>query len=710
MHESNISKKQSFDDDYQEANICWSPQQESSKEAMRFYVGDQYSESERDYLRKEKRTAFVYNKVKRTVDNAVGYQIKNRLGLACEPVEGADIETCDIFSDLLTWNMAQQNGYNKFTQGFKGACITGLNLMSLYMDYTTDKVDGDVMITKEPNNAFLLDPLWNGDASLDDCRYILRRRYVSRERAASILPDMKKDILRINSSASNDKFTFMNVSQKILDGTVAIDEHWKKDTVNAKLIVNRISGETKVFKGTKRALNAFLDSPVTIPMPNGFEITIPWREMVDVTDTITNEIVLRTFVNGILMDEKKEVFGLDSYPFVPIIGYYMPEHYNYADKLQGIPHCIIDSQKDYNRQRSKVLDMMNSQAATGFFYKEGSVKNPLDLFKTGQGVNIVLDQDAAPGDVQPITPRDIPTNWMNYIAIADADIPQISGVTNENLGMQDLGSQVSGTAIKLRMSSGTTTLAELYDNADVSLKVIGQKQIKMMQQNWSPQKVERIIGRPPTQEFYKKNFGKYDAIVKETNLTDSQRNLAWIDALQARAVLGDVIPNEFMIEMYPGAEKSKLLKAFAAQDEQKKAQAAKVEEREDITKRLANAEVISKLSLASERRARMAADIGLAKNRMADAFQDRTNAVLNQAKTITELQGVRQNQLESAIRLVFELEERAQEQTKFQTDDTLNRSLEEVAVTDEIANPPNREPFNLPPGLEGLGLGGQDGL
>jgi len=667
---------------------------------MRFYNGDQYEDKEKEYLRRENRAAFVYNKIKRTVDNAVGYQIRNRMGLACEPVEGSDVETCDIFSDLLTWNMAQQDGYHKFSRGFKSACITGLSVMSLYVDYTKDKKDGDIILTKEPNFSFLLDPLWNGDVSLSDCRYFMRRRYVSKEHAMGILPDAAKDIKKLSGCANSDKFPYMRVSNYILKNCVSIDEHWKLNHIPAKLLVNRLTGEHQVFRGSRKALNAFLASPAQVPLPTGQTLSIPWGEITEVTDTTAQEITLCSYVNGIFMDEQTKVFGLDSYPFIPIIAYYMPEYDSYDEKLQGIPHAIIDSQRDYNRQRSKILDMMNSQASTGYFFKEGTIKRPDDLFKAGQGVNIELYEDAQPGDIQKIQGADIPNNWFNYLSLAASDIPEISGVTNENLGMAEMGSQVSGTAIKLRMASGMTTLAEIYDNADISLKRIGQIQINLMQKNWSPEKVQRIINREPTQEFYNANFGKYDAIVKETNLTDSQRNLAWVDALHARAVLGDVIPKDFLIEMYPGAEKAKLLKAFEAQEERNQAAQAKQDEREDLAARLANSEVINRLSLASERRARMAADIGLANNRMASAFQDRTNAVLNQAKTITELQGVRQSQLESAIRFIFELEERAKAQTQFDTDLSLNRSLQEVAITDDLAKP--QEPMGLPGGFDGI--------
>lgn len=686
MASKEYEKKQFYDDLYNEAYEAWYPWMNEAAEDTKFYVGNQYSDNERLYLEKEGRTAFVYNKIKRAVDNALGYQIRNRMGMACEPQEGSDLETSDIFSELLTWNMQQQNGYWKWSKGVKGGLITGLNLTSLYMDYTQDPVDGDILIQREPFASFLIDPLWMGDPSFEDCRYILRRRYLRKDRAASLLPDKRKEILKMDSMAQDGKFSFMYISRELIKNSVSVDECWHREFVSAKLLVNRLTGESRIFQGSPKALKAFLESPATVPLQNGQVLMVPFGEFVDVTETTTQEIRLNTYVNGILMDEAKKVFGINKFPFVPNVGYYLPEHDNYAEKLFGIPRVERDPQRDYNRQRSKVLDYINSQASTGYMYKDGAVKNPLDLFKTGQGVNIVLDEDAQPNDIQKISPNDIPSNWFNYLQIAD-NIGEFSGVTNENLGFSEMGSQVSGTAIKLRQASGTTTLAEIYDNSDISFKMLGKLQMEMMQANWSPDKVARIIGREPTQEFYQNNFGKYDCIVKETNLTDTQRNLAWADALQARAILGDVIPKEFLIEMYPGAEKSKLLKAFEAQEAEQKAQQEKLNEQEVLGKRLANAEVVSKLSLASERRARMAADIGLAKNRMADAFQDRTNAVLNQAKTITELQGVQQQQLEEAIRFIFELEERAQNQTLAQTTDNLNRSLQEVAITDEMANP-----------------------
>jgi len=669
-----------WEESYRQATSLWWEYLEQANKDLLFYTGNQYSEEEKNYLQRQGRTALVYNKVLRVVNNICGFQRRNRMGIACEPQEGSDTETADIFSDLLTWNMQSQNGYHTISNAFKGAVITGLNLLETWIDYRKDHEYGDICISREPYNSFLIDPYWNGAADLRDCRFIMRRRFLSKDQIGALLPDERKAISKIECGSNDGKYEYMTFSNKGVGDLLAYDEFYKQVTRPAKLLINQMTGATKIFRGTQKALESFLMSNAQVMLPTGQPIVLRFSEFVIVKDISLSEVDLNIIVEGNLLYSGKQPSGCEEYPFVPVVGYYQPELDDYSYKLQGVVRCMRDPQTDLNRQRSKILDIINSKASTGWVYKQGSVVNHKDLFKTGQGVQIVMSKDSQMQDLQPIVPSDVPQGTFAYTQMIDQDVNAITGVTDENLGLVDAGGQISGTAIKMRQASGTTSLSEFFDNLDLSQKILGQKIIYLMQKNWDAKKVERIIGRPPTQEFFEENFGKYDCVVKETNLTDSQRNLGYVQGLQAKAA-GIPIPNKFLIEEMPIADKSKLMKYYEEEQAQEQEQQAKIAEAEEMQKALQNSKIVSDLSLAAERRSRMVADEALARERLSQSQLDRAKATLEQIKAGKELQEQDLNFLTKTMDLVFRLQEQSRQQNKQDVQESSQRSIQQVALT-----------------------------
>jgi len=80
----------------------------------------------------------------------------------------------------------------------------------------------------------------------------------------------------------------------------------------------------------------------------------------------------------------------------------------------------------------------------------------------------------------------------------------------------------------------------------------------------------------------------------------------------------------------------------------------------DIQNKLSEAEIVSKLSLSTEREARAKADIGLLIERTSESKQNQSEAVLNQVKAAAEIQGMEQDQLMSALQFVMELQAKAE--------------------------------------------------
>lgn len=669
MAESDQDIKRLWDESYDEGLYCWNVYYDKAYDDLKSYLGDQWSTSDKEYLRDQNRNAYVYNYIRRIVKMITGYQRRNRLSSVCQPIEGSDDQTAEIFTDLLLWVMQNQNGYNEISKAFEGALITGMNLISLWMDYTQDPSNGDIKIGIEPYNSFLLDPYFTKQ-DLSDCRYVMRRRYITDDKAKILLPDRVKDIEELSPGRVDDKFTYMAYArQNSTDRLYAYDEFWRRDSKEVPLLIDQVTGETKIWRGDNQSLQKFKED---FPWVKSQKIQIP-------------TVKLSIFVQDELMFDGEDPYGLDDYPFIPVMAYWEPQYDEYDYKLQGVVRGMRDAQEELNKTRSKMVDIIQSQVNSGWIVTEGSVTNKADLYKTGQGVVIERSMSSQPSDITKIPPAEMPQSMFSMIQQLGQDIMQISGANEELMGVADTGnSEISGILAKTRAANGLTTLQDLFDNLNLSQKLLGQKIVTMTQRNWSPEKVQRITNKQPTEEFYNKDFGKYDVVVKEAMLTDTQRQLAYAQAITARNA-GINIPDEFIIDIMPIAEKEKLKEVYQQQAQAQQQQQQKAEEQEDMLKELQKAKVVNDLSLSAERQARVQSDIGLAKERISEMQQNNAQSLLDKAKAIKELENMDLDKIQRQLALLQQLQnvqvaqaQAIQQQSQVQANQQTNELFEYV--------------------------------
>ena len=138
----------------------------------RFYAGDQSLWNEiYSHIPSFRRKQFNFNKIRRIVNMISGYQRRNRKSTVCIPQETSDQQTCDQLSDIMIWADGQDDMSHTLSNAFEGALVTGMNLMSLWMDYNKDPLNGDLRLDNIGYNGFLIDPFFKKQ-DLSDCNYI----------------------------------------------------------------------------------------------------------------------------------------------------------------------------------------------------------------------------------------------------------------------------------------------------------------------------------------------------------------------------------------------------------------------------------------------------------------------------------------------------------------------------------------------------------
>lgn len=633
-----------FGENYERAYQMLNPYYAEAYRDLSYSLGNQWSLEEITYLNNQRRSSFTYNMCRRLVNLIEGVQRDGRLAIKVSPIENSSEETSDIMTDVMQYIMDQGQGYEQISKAFRDSLVTGISWLCPYVDYRDDPVNGDIKLAINNWNDTIWDPFFS-KKDLSDCSFWARRKYLDRTTVISLLPDQEERINALPYGSRDDKFTYMPFArnwgmQKLLNYT----EYWRRKWEVKNVLVDMNTGETSVWKGPKERLQFIQQMH-----PNLQIIKKPVRT-----------VELGIIVEGELLYYGKDPYGLDDYPCVPIFGGdYAPTYDLYTWKLQGIIRYIRDPQTELNKRISRHVDLLDGQLNSGWIAKTGAVTNTSNLFKSGSGQVIFLRPDAAMEDVQRIMPPDIPQGQMLLTEMFNDIIPNILGINPEMMGMPE-NEKIETAAVlaKMRQSAGLISLRGVFDNLAESQKILGDKILKMMQVNYSPEKVAMIAKKEPTDEFFSKSFSRYNIVVEEGMLTNTQKQSEFAQ-LVALKQMGMPIPDSLIVEkssLHCRGELNEILDAEAKQSEEMLAQQQQKEQALlDMQSVATEAKAKSDQALAMERMATIGLKNAEHAERIQRAEEDRTAAELNFVKALKELGEMDLNAMSAKIMMLKEL-------------------------------------------------------
>lgn len=586
-----------------------------------------------------RRRMFTFNRLKRIKNMMSGHQRKNRKSTMVIPVENGDQETADQFSKVMDWVIRNDNILDTISDAFEGALITGMNLLQVWVDYRSDPISGNIRVDNCSYNSFLIDPFFR-KKDLSDCNAIWKRSFLTKSECLSLLPDQKEFILSLNSYGSLDnKFQYMPENFNYAPSNLlTYDEFYYKDYRTQRMLVDTNTGKTIEWSGNDdEALRLFVQM---YPQVKEVEQTIP---------TVRLAIV----VQGTVVYDGPNPLGIDEYPFVPVIAYYSPDIPYFHLRIQGVIRGLRDAQFLYNRRKAIELDILESQVNSGFIYKKNALVDPKSVFLSGQGRGIAIkDEVDMATSIQKIQPAALDGSVIQISEILAREIQEIAGISDELLGIAE--DQKAGILSMLRQGAALTTLQKLYDQLDSSQKLLGKIMLKIVQNNFTPGKVERIIEQEPMPQFYNKAFGIYDAAVEEGVNTTTQKQREFAQLIEMRN-MGIAIPDTVIIKAATIQNKKDLLDEIEKQEQQ----AQQMREQEMQTQmqltqaqtELAYARAAADKGLGAERISRISENIEFANERHAEAQKDIAMADLNMVRAMKEIEEVDLSQLERLIAL-----------------------------------------------------------
>lgn len=525
---------------YNRAFVNWQAFWVEAYRDQSFYLNNQWTPEERRYLQQEQRPDYCYNLTRAMVNMVQGYQRKHRLSIVAQPVETADDNTADIATKLLYHVMRHGKGHYAVSDAFKGALVTGIGYLALELDFRNDPLNGDIQIKFYPWNTIITDPFWT-QKDFSDMDYCIRRSYMDKQDACSKFPNKRTTIEAMQGNMRDDLFTFLPQqrifqSQNLLAYTEYFEQKWKEK----RIVINPFTlEEIEVTSKNKSLLEPLLDLP-GVKSYTKQERTIEWMAL------LNNEEVAR----------QENPFNMNEYCFLPVLAIYEPEYDLYQYKMQSLIRCVRDPQIEFNKRVSKITDFIDSQINSGWIVKKSRFDNPMDFYKTGQGRNIFAKDNAdLMADARKLDPSPVPAGLFEMQNTFSQLVMRITGVNEELLGAAS--DDKAGILSMLRQGAGLVSLQDLFDNLRQTIEHLGTKIIKMAQNNYTPEKIERITGMKPTTKFYDPNFTEYDIVCVESALTETQQQL-FFQQMMAFKEMGAPVPWKTILDAYPMQGATKL--------------------------------------------------------------------------------------------------------------------------------------------------------
>ena len=559
---------------------------------------------------------FYFNLLQQPVNMVTGYQRQHRKQLNFIAGEGADDQTTDQYTKLMTHVCNVEGIHEQFSRACEQAAITGMVLLQPYLDYTgSDPAQGQLKVKVWEYNSFLIDPYFRSyDAS--DAQFVWTQEYISKKEAESRFPDKYQTVAPMSGTPQRyGSFYFLPENYNMARNDLMVLSYvWYKWKRKRKKLYSRSRNQFFDFGGDQEQMDQIL---YNIPDMEMVEVEVPtWK--------------LAVVLNDQLMFQGDNPLGFDDCPFIPVFWNYEP-HNNYYDlRVRGLVRTMRDSNYLLNRRIILNHDISEATINAGWKRKVGAVANEDNLKKSGQGWDVLVNDGYELTDVEKIVPSAVPESDMALADQLQSLIFSTSGVNLETWSAQDM-SQASSLTVMLKQAANLMVLQKYFDQWDLSLKTLGERMLQIVQNNWNAPKVGLIIGEEPSPFFYSKIFSTYQTVVEEGLLTSTQKQQEFKQILELNELLGGIIPPDYIASKSTLQGKTELMQMLAQQKEQQAAAQAELQNIQHAVEEAKLQEIYSKsaanMALAKEKYGRYEADLGLKDERESELTKNRALAV-----------------------------------------------------------------------------------
>ena len=452
-----------------------------------FYDNLQWDPDDAADLRGRGQMTLVFNEVAPMVDWLIGTERRARVDWKVLPRLEKDVEVADVKTKVLKYvsdiNRVQSNRSRAFADAVK-----------VGVGWLDDGVRDDP--TKDPAYSKYEDwrnVLWDSasyDLDLEDARYVFRWRWVDEDIAVMMFPD-RADQIRQGVHDANYS-----------NGTTPEEETWR----TAGDLDQYINKGTLIASGAGIAIDAkrrrvkLIECQYRMPVKVKIVNSGPFKGAIfndqdgaimdslqqggSIIDKTMMRVCVAVFTEAHMLSMNTSIFRHNKFSLTPVWCYRRGR-----DRMPyGAIRRVRDLQQDLNKRASKALFLLNTNqiiaekgavADTNLAREEADRPDGYIEVAVGKKFDIRRDTDQATGQLQ-------------LMAMDAQNIQKSAGVAQENMGRAT--NAVSGEAIKARQIQGSVVTTEPFDNLGLATQIQGEKQLSIVEQFYTEEKVIRLTG------------------------------------------------------------------------------------------------------------------------------------------------------------------------------------------------------------------------
>jgi hypothetical protein len=458
------------------------------------YDNRQWMPEDAEEVRSRNQAPLVYNEVAPMVDWLIGTERRTRIDSSVLPRTEDDVALADVKTKVMKYMADVNRAEYVRSTAFAEAVKCGLS-------WIDDGIRDDA--SKEP--VYKQHESWRNvlhdsrairAPDLSGCRYLLRWRDVDLDVALAMFPQRAALLER----AASDYLTVaVHDAERAGWGGPMPQEGGE----SARL---RYLGSSGMFEGvgdlhSRRIVRIYecqYRDPVTVqtlesgPLAGAaltpFDPVALQAAQQDQGAGIVDKTALRmhvaVFVEAGMLAASLAPWRHNDFSLTPV--------WCYRRSSDGMPYGVIrrvrDVQMDLNKRASKASFLYNTNqiiadedATDDWENLREEAADPHGILIKKKGAELALRRDSEGAQAQ-----------LNMMQLDAAAIQKSAGVADENLGRQT--NAVSGEAIKARQLQGSVVTTELFDNLRLSTRVSGQKELSLIEQFMTQERVIRLTG------------------------------------------------------------------------------------------------------------------------------------------------------------------------------------------------------------------------
>lgn len=557
-----------------------------ARECFAMYAGEQLSQTDKDTLIREGRTPVVFNRAAILIDAVIGYENNNRQETRYIPRTQGDAKVNELLTEAARYFRDQCDAEFEESDAARDMFISGMGWTN---DRLSDERNPEYDLVRDRVDPFEM--LWDPTCkkpNLADGRYVIRKKWMDKKEAKSILPEWDGEYVQAEWLGGDDSDEAEpNISNPRKSYRQSIDGN------SAKRDVPVIE-----YQWLEYITEHELTHPVT-----GEVITLDeeqWEELDEEakaaaeTGKVPHKVLRKSewfrawLIGG-------EIIKRDQpYPKGCTYHCITGKRDRNTGQWFGVMRSLIDPQKWSNKWLMQIMHLINTMAKTGYDVEKSAIPNQSEFEATAAKpgkINVFSDGALQKGMVQRREMAGLPPDLANLMAYANDSLSDVSGINQELLGMADR--EQAGVLEYQRKQSAVTLLAPLFDSLRRYRKMAGRCWLYFMQayltdgrlvritnDEGNPEHVPFTAGQqapqaqqmpmdaggagqmpegmdgamgapmpdPALKQFFDPGVKEYDVIVDQSSSSPNLKEETWVALQPLLQIIGDTLgPKEWQL-------------------------------------------------------------------------------------------------------------------------------------------------------------------